>query len=55
MPHLVNLVVYRRILGDVGVALWYVGFGLIVVVVTDEISYSVVGKHFSEFVIKLGG
>ncbi len=51
----VEIVIAARVFLDVDVALGDVGFGLVVVVVADEIADSVVGKEILEFLVKLGG
>ena len=44
MAQPVDLVVYRAVLFDVGVARWDVRLGLVIVVVADEVLDPVVGK-----------
>ena len=53
--HLFDLVVDGQIFFDVGVGAGDIGFGLIVVVVGDEIFDGIVGKKAFEFLIELGG
>ena len=53
-PHAIDLVVDRRFLLDVGVARRHVGFGLVVVVVADEILDRVVGEEAPELLEQLG-
>ena len=50
-----DLLVDRRVLLDVDVALGDVGLGLVVVVVADEVVYGVVGKELLELGVELGG
>ena len=54
-PQLVELVVDGGFLFDVDVAGGDVGFGLVVIVIADEIFDGVVGEERFEFVIKLRG
>ena len=54
-PHAIDLVVDRRFLLDVGVAGRHVRFGLVVVVVADEILDGVLGKEPPEFLEQLRG
>ena len=55
VAELVDLFVDRRILFDEGVGADDVGFGLVVVVVGDEIFDGVVGEEFLEFAVELRG
>ena len=55
VAHAVDLFVDRRILLDIGVGARDVGFGLVVVVITDKVGHRVVGKELSELTVKLGG
>ena len=55
VPELVDLVVDRRVLLDVGVRRWDIGFGLVVVVVRDEILDRVVREELLELVVELRG
>ena len=54
-PHAVDLVVDRRFLLDVRVGGRNVGFGLVVVVVADEVLDGVLGKEALELLIELRG
>ncbi len=54
-PHAIDLVVDRRFLLDVGVARRHVGFGLVVVVVADEVLDGVVREEPAELLVELGG
>ena len=49
MAHLVDGVVDGGILFYIGIRLRDIGLGLIVIVITDEILYRIVGKEFLEF------
>jgi len=49
-----DLLVDRHILVDVGVGLLDVGFGLVVVVIRDEIFDRIIGVQISEFLVQLG-
>ena len=51
----VDLVVDGRFLGDVGVRGGDEGFGLVVVVVADEVLDGVAGEEAAEFLVELGG
>ena len=53
-PHLLDLVVDRKVLCDVGVRGRELGFGLVVVVVGDEILDGVLRKEVLEFAVELG-
>ena len=54
MAHAVDLVVDRRVLLDVRIGARYVGLGLVVVVVGDEIFDGIAGKEGLEFSVELG-
>ena len=54
-PHPVDLVVDRRFLLDVRVGRRDVGFGLVVVVVADEVLDRVLGEEAAELLVELGG
>ena len=54
-PHAVDLVVDGRFLLDVGVGGGNVGFGLVVVVVADEVLDRVLGEEPLELLVELGG
>ena len=51
----IQIVIAAGVFLDVDVALRDVRFGLVVVVIADEIADRVVGKEFLEFLVKLGG
>src|SRR4029434_6945303 len=53
--HLIDRVVDRRILRNIGVGLGEVRFRLVVVVVADEILYRVVREELLELLVKLTG
>jgi len=53
VAHPVDLIVYDRVLLDIGVARWDVRFGLVVVVVAHEILDRVVGKEVAHFAVEL--
>ena len=55
VAHAVDLLVHRRFLLDVGVGARHVGFGLVVVVVGDEVLHRVVGEEALELAVELGG
>ncbi len=55
MAHAVDLLVHRGFLLDVGVGARHIGFGLVVVVVGDEILDRVVGEEALELAVELGG
>ena len=55
MPHAVDLLVDRGFLLDIGVGARDVGFGLVVVVVGDEIFDRVVGEERLELAVELRG
>src|SRR5690606_12720524 len=50
----VNLIVDRGILFDVGIRLRDVGFGLVVIVVGDEVFYGILREEALELAIELG-
>ena len=52
-PHLLDVLVDRRILLDIKIARGHIGLGLIVVVVRNEIFDRVIGKELAELRIKL--
>ena len=51
--HLLDVLVDRAVFFNEQVALRHIGFGLVVVVVTDEILHSVLGEKLAEFAVKL--
>ena len=53
MAQFINIVVDRGIFFDIGVRGRYVGFWLIVIVVTDKILHGIVGKKLSKFAVEL--
>ena len=53
MPQPVDLLVDRHVLVDVGVGLFDVGLGLIVVVVRNEVLDGIVGEQISELLVQL--
>ena len=53
MAHAVDLLVDGGFLLDIGVGARHVGFGLVIVVIGDEILDGVVGKEASELAVKL--
>ena len=55
VAHAVDLLVDRQFLLDVGVGARHVGFGLVVVVVGDEVLDRVVGEEAPKLAIELGG
>ena len=55
VAHAVDLLVDREVLFDVGVGARDIGFGLVVVVIADEILDRVVGEEALELAIELGG
>ena len=55
MAHAVDLLVDRGVLFDVGVGARHIGFGLVVVVIADEILHRVVGEETLELAIELRG
>ena len=55
MAHAVDLLVDRGILLDVGVGARHIGFGLVVVVIADEVLHRVVGEEALELAIELRG
>ena len=55
VAHAVDLLVDRGVLFDVGVGARNVGFGLVVVVIADEILDRVVGEETLELAVELGG
>ena len=54
VAHAVDLLVDRGFLLDIGVGARHVGFGLVVVVIADEILDRVVGKEAPELAVELG-
>ncbi len=53
VAHAVDLFVDRGIFLDIGVGAWHVGFGLVVVVVADEILHRVIGEEALELAVEL--
>ncbi len=54
-PHLLDVLVDRRILLDEQVALRHVGLGLVVVVVADEVLHRVLREELAELAVQLRG
>ena len=52
---LVDLVIDRRVLGNIGVRLRHVGFGLIVIVIGNKVFDRVLGKELFHLPVKLSG
>ena len=55
MAQLLDLLVYRGVLLDVGIGLRHVGFGLVVVVVAHEVDHGVVGEELAHLACDLRG
>ena len=55
MAHPVDLLVYRGVLLDIGVAARHIGLGLVVVVIGDEVLDRVVREETPHFAVELGG
>ncbi len=55
MAQAIDLLVYLRVLFDVGVGFGDIGLGLVVVVVGNEIVHGVIREKLAEFPVKLGG
>ena len=55
VAQLVDLLVDVRVLLDIGSCLGDIGFGLVVVVVGDEVFDGVVGEELLELLVELGG
>ncbi len=53
--HLLNVLIDGRVFLDEQVALRHIGFGLVVVVVADEILHRVLGKELPELAVQLRG
>ncbi len=53
MAHLIDRVVDRGIFRDIGVALRNVGFGLVIIVITDEILDRIVREKLFELLVEL--
>ena len=53
MPELVYLVVDGRVLGNVGVRRWDIGFGLIIIIIGHKILYCILREHLLEFSVEL--
>ena len=54
-PHLLDVVVDRRVLLDIRVGRRNVGFGLVVIVIGDEVLDGVVRKELAHLAVELGG
>ena len=54
MPHAVDLLVNRRVFLDVGVGPRHICFGLVVVVIRNEVLDRIVGKQVAHLAVKLG-
>ena len=55
MAHAVDLFVDRRFFFDEGIRARHIGFGLVIVVIRDEILHRIIRKEAFEFAIKLCG
>ena len=55
VAELIDLVVHRHILFDVGIRAGDIAFRLVIVIVRHEVFHAVVRKKFAELVAKLGG
>jgi hypothetical protein len=55
MAQPVDLVVDRGVLIDIGIGLFDVGFGLVVIVIGDEVLDGIVGEQLLELLVELGG
>ena len=55
MPQLVDLVVDRGVLFDIGIALRDIRLRLVIIIVTNKIFYRILRKEFLEFGAKLRG
>ena len=51
MTHTVNLLVDARIFFDKGIGPWHIGFGLIIIIIRDEIGHRIVGEKFFKLAI----
>ena len=54
VAHLVDFLVNRGVFLHIGIALGDVGFGLVVIVITDEVAHRIVREDVLEFIIELG-
>jgi hypothetical protein len=54
VTHFVDLFVDGGILFDVGISAWDVGFGLVIIVIADEVPHPIARKEFHEFGVQLG-
>ena len=53
MAHPVDRLVYARLLFDIGIRPRDIGFGLIIIIIADEIFNRVIGEEAFEFAVKL--
>lgn len=54
MAQSIDFVIDRRVLLDIGIRLWHVGFRLIIVVVRHEVVHRVVWEQLAQLATKLG-
>ena len=55
MPQLIDLIIDRRILGNIGIRRRDVCLRLVVIVIGDKVLYGVMRKEFLEFTLELRG
>src|SRR3546814_7333209 len=53
MPHPVDCLIHARLFFDVGVGTRHIGFGLVIIVIADEIFDGVLRKEVLELAVKL--
>ena len=53
VPQFINLIVNGSILFNVGIAGWYVGFGLVVVIIGNEVLHRIIREELLHFAIQL--
>ena len=53
MAQLINFIIDRGILFDIGIRTWYIRFGLIIIIIADEILHRIFGEELLQLVIKL--
>ena len=54
VAHPVDLLIYRGVFFDIGVGARHIGFGLVIVIIADEIFHRIVGEKALKLAIELG-
>jgi hypothetical protein len=55
VPHLIDVFIDLSVFFDIGIGGGNIGFGLIIIVITDKKFDSILWKEFFKFAVQLGG